>query len=195
MAKDRYEMRFAGAGGQGVITAAVIFAEAAGVYDGFNVCQTQAYGPQSRGGRAKAEVVISKSEIDYPKVVNMDCFLAMNQTALDAYFSNFEPNGILIVDSTFVDQTPTSRAISIPFTQMAKIDFGKEIVANIIALGAVAQLTNKISLASLEQAVLARVPTKFKELNQQALQAGIKVAEKIDLASLPKSMAIDDMDS
>lgn len=192
MEKERYEMRFGGAGGQGVITAAVILAEAAGVYDGFNVCQTQSYGPQSRGGNSKAELVISRKEIDYPKVIKMDCFLAMNQTALDDYFYDFETNGLLVVDSTFVSQTPTSRAISLPFTAMAR-ELGKEIVANIVAIGAVAKLCGKISLESVEKAVLARVPAKFRELNQQALIMGIKAAEQIDISKLPTSIALEDV--
>ncbi len=192
MEKDRYEIRFGGSGGQGVITAAVIMAEAAGVYDGFYVCQTQSYGPQSRGGNSKAELIISRQEIDYPKVIKMDCFLAMNQTALDDYFYDFEPNGLLVVDSTFVDQTPTSRAISLPFTAMAR-ELGKEIVANIIAIGAVAKLCGKVSLESLEKAVVARVPEKYRDLNQQALNVGIKAAEEIDISKLPSSIALEDV--
>ncbi len=193
MEKNRYEVRFGGSGGQGIITAAVILAEAAGVYGDFHVCQTQSYGPQSRGGRSKAEVIISKQEIDYPHVIKMDCFLAMNQPSLDAYFSDFEPNGLLIVDSTFVEQVPTSRAISLPFTRMAREDLGKEIVANIIALGAVVQLSGIISLASLEKAVLSRVPVKFRELNQQALQAGIAAAKQVNLGTLPRSSVTEEI--
>ncbi len=192
MDKDRYEIRFGGSGGQGVITAAVIMAEAAGVYDGFHVCQTQSYGPQSRGGNSKAELIISEKEIDYPKVIKMDCLLAMNQAALDDYFYDFEPNGLLVVDSTFVEQTPTSRAISLPFTSMAR-ELGKEIVANIVAIGAVAKLCGKVSLNSVEKAVLSRVPEKFRELNHQALIAGIKAAEEIDLSKLPSSIPLEDV--
>lgn len=192
MKKERYELRFCGSGGQGVITAAVIFAEAAGVYGDYYVCQTQSYGPQSRGGTSKAEVVISTSEIDYPKVVNMDCFLAMNQTALDSFFSDFNPNGLLVVDSTFVDQTPTSSSISLPFTETAR-ELGKEIVANIVALGAVSHLCGKLVVADLEKAVLARVPAKFAELNRKALFAGIELAENINISDLHHSPSLDDI--
>ena len=185
-------MRFCGSGGQGVITAAVIFAEAAGVYGDYYVCQTQSYGPQSRGGTSKAEVVISTQEIDYPSVVNMDCFLAMNQSALDSFFSDFNPKGLLIVDSTFVDQTPTSSSISLPFTEVAR-ELGKEIVANIVALGAVAQLCDKVPIDDLEKAVLARVPPKFADLNREALFAGVKLAKDINLDGLSHSPTLDDI--
>ncbi len=175
-----------------MITAAVIFAEAAGVFGDYYVCQTQTYGPQSRGGSSKAEVIISTNEIDYPKVVNMDCLLAMNQTALDSFFSNFNPKGLLIVDSTFVDQTPTSGAISLPFTEKAR-ELGKEIVANIVALGAVGYLSGKVSVENLEKAVFARVPEKFRELNREALYAGIELAQTVNVDSLTHSPSLDDI--
>jgi 2-oxoglutarate ferredoxin oxidoreductase subunit gamma len=192
MKKERYEMRFCGSGGQGVITAAVIFAEAAGVFGDYYVCQTQSYGPQSRGGSSKAEVIISTKEIDYPKVVKMDCFLAMNQTALDAFFSNFETDGLLIVDSTFVEQVPTSGAISLPFTEIAR-ELGKEIVANIVALGAIGYLSGKVSMENLEKAVIARVPEKFRELNIEALHAGIELAKNVNVDNLSHSPSLDDI--
>ena len=188
MKDDRYEIRFGGSGGQGIILAAVIFAEAAGVYEGYHVCQTQSYGPEARGGKSKAEVVISEEEIDYPKVIHMDLFLAMNQAALDAYFFDFKPNGILLADSTFVEQVPTSRALVLPFTRIARDDLGKEIVANIVALGAVGTLCPQVSLASLEKAVSSRVPEKFKDLNLKALHAGAEAAKAVDLSFLPRSI-------
>lgn len=192
MKKERYEMRFCGSGGQGVITAAVIFAEAAGVYGDYYVCQTQSYGPQSRGGTSMAEVVISSNEIDYPKVVNMDCLLAMNQTALDSFFSDFSPKGLLVVDSTFVGQTPTSSSISLPFTEVAR-ELGKEIVANIVALGAVGHLCGKLPIADLEKAVLARVPEKFRDLNKEALFAGVELAKDINVEGLNHTPTLDDI--
>ena len=79
----RYEIRLAGSGGQGLILAGVILAEAAGIYDGKFVCQTQSYGPEARGGASKAEVVISDEEIDYPKAIRPDVLLAMNQKSLE----------------------------------------------------------------------------------------------------------------
>lgn len=188
MTDDRYEIRFGGSGGQGIILSAVIFAEAAAIHEGFHVCQTQSYGPEARGGKSKAEVVISRGEIDYPKVIQMDLFLAMNQAALDAYFFDFKPNGILLADATFVDQVPTSRALVLPFTRIARNDLGKELVANIVALGAVGSLCSKVSLESLEKAVAAKVPPKFKELNLKALRAGANAASSVDLSLLPRSI-------
>jgi 2-oxoglutarate ferredoxin oxidoreductase subunit gamma len=192
MKEDRYEMRFGGAGGQGIILAAVIFAEAAGIYEGYHVCQTQSYGPEARGGRSKAEIVISYEEIDYPKVIRMDLLLAMNQTAVDAYFVDCKPDGILLADVTFVEQVPTSRALVLPFTGIARYQLGNELVANIVALGAVGFLCGKVSVANLEKAVASRVPAKFKELNIQALHAGARAAGEVDLSLLPRFIVSDE---
>jgi 2-oxoglutarate ferredoxin oxidoreductase subunit gamma len=188
MMEDRYEIRFAGSGGQGIIMAALIFAEAAGVYDGQYVCQTQSYGPEARGGNSKAEVVVSKEVIDYPKATKLDLLLAMNQAACDTYFPDLKPDGLLVVDSTLVDQVPTSRVVPIPFTKIALREAGRELVANMVALGAAGYLTQVVSLKSLELALLARVPKGTEEMNRKVFNAGIKAARKVDLNALPRSI-------
>jgi 2-oxoglutarate ferredoxin oxidoreductase subunit gamma len=174
---ERYEIRLSGSGGQGLIIAGIILAEAAGIYDGKFVCQTQSYGPEARGGASKAEVVISDEGIDYPKAIKPDLLLAMNQKSCDVYFFDLKPTGLLIVDSTYVKQLPTTRAVEIPFTQIAREKLGSEMVANVIALGALATLSGVVSLKSLEAAVLARVPAGTEELNKNAVEAGIKAAK------------------
>ena len=175
---QRYEIRLSGSGGQGLIVAGIILAEAAGVYDGKHVCQTQSYGPEARGGASKAEVVVGDEEIDYPKAVKPDLLLAMNQKSCDAYAMDLKRDGTLIVDSTFVKQLPTTRAVGIPFTQLARSELGKEMFANIIALGALTRLTGVVSLKGLEAAVLARVPAGTEDANRRALQLGIEAAER-----------------
>jgi len=174
---ERYEVRLSGSGGQGLIIAGIILAEAAGIYDGKFVCQTQSYGPEARGGASKAEVVISDEGIDYPKAIKPDLLLAMNQKSCDVYFFDLKPAGLLIVDSTYVKQLPTTRAVEIPFTQIAREKLGNEMVANVIALGALATLSGVVSLKSLEAAVLARVPPGTEELNRKAVEAGIEAAK------------------
>ncbi|MGQ9671121.1 MAG: 2-oxoacid:acceptor oxidoreductase family protein [Desulfosoma sp.] len=173
----RYEVRLSGSGGQGLIMAGIILAEAAGIHDGKYVCQTQSYGPEARGGASMSEVVISDEEIDYPKAIKPDVLLAMNQKSCDAYFFDLKPEGMLIVDSTFVKQVPTTRAVAIPFTQIARSELKKEMTANIVALGSLAVLTRCVSLSSLEAAVLDRVPPGTEVLNKKALEAGINAAK------------------
>ena len=175
----------AGSGGQGLILAGIILAEAAGIYDGKFVCQTQSYGPEARGGASKAEVVISDSEIDYPKAIRPDVLLAMNQKSLDAFSSDLKPGGLLLVDADLVQEVPASRSLALPFTRIAR-ELGRAMAANIVALGALAQLTGAVSLNSLSAAVLARVPKGTEDLNRRALAAGVNAAKEGGAVRLPE---------
>lgn len=175
----RYEIRLSGSGGQGLIFAGIILAEAAGIHDGKYVCQTQSYGPEARGGASKAEIVISDEEIDYPKAIKPDLLLAMNQKSCETYFFDLKPTGMLIVDSTFVKQPPTPRAFAIPFTMIAREKLDREISANIVALGALAVLSGAVSLGSLEAAVISRVPRGAEDFNRKAMELGVAAAREI----------------
>jgi 2-oxoglutarate ferredoxin oxidoreductase subunit gamma len=175
---SRYEIRLSGSGGQGLILMGIILAEAIGIYDGKYVAQTQSYGPEARGGSSKSEVIVSDEEIDYPKAIRLDLLLAMNQKSCDEFYPDLKPEGLLIVDSTFVTQTPTPKAFQIPFTRLAREKSGREVVANIIALGALSQLTPIVSAKAVESAVLARVPKGTEKLNRDALRAGMNAAKR-----------------
>jgi 2-oxoglutarate ferredoxin oxidoreductase subunit gamma len=175
----RYDIRLSGSGGQGLILMGIILAEAIGIYDGKHVAQTQSYGPEARGGSSKAEVVVSDEEIDYPKAMKLDLLLCMNQKSCDDYYMDLKPDGILIVDSTFVTQVPVTRAYRIPFTKIAREKFKKEMVANIVALGTISKLTSIVSPKAIEAAVLARVPKGTEQLNRDALRAGMQAARKV----------------
>lgn len=185
----RQEIRLAGSGGQGIIMAAIVLAEAAGVHEGRQVSQTQSYGPEARGGTCKAEVVISDAPIDYPKVAKPDFLLAMNQASVNTYFGDLKPTGLLIVDSTLVSKVPTAKTVSIPFTKIAREEFGTDLVANMVALGALGWLSKRVSVESLEEALLSRVPPGTEELNLKALRAGVLAAESYDLNKLPQTLA------
>jgi 2-oxoglutarate ferredoxin oxidoreductase subunit gamma len=184
----RYAIRFSGSGGQGIITAAIIYAEAVGVYGGKFVCQTQTYGPEARGGKSRAEVVISDQPIDYPKALALDLLLAMNQAACDAYFFDLKANGLLVVDSSLVEQHPTSRIITIPFTDIARDEVGREMVANVVALGSIGVLAGQVSLEKLEKALLARIPRGTEEMNMKAFALGVEHGRKVNVNDLPRAI-------
>ena len=174
----RYDIRLSGSGGQGLILMGIILAEAVGIYSRRYVAQTQSYGPEARGGSSKTEVIISDEEIDYPKAMKLDLLLAMNQKSCNDYYMDLKHDGILIVDSTFVNQIPVQRAYQIPFTRIAREKLKKEMVANIVALGAITKLTNIVTQKAVEQAVLARVPKGTEKINHDALKAGMAAAMK-----------------
>jgi 2-oxoglutarate ferredoxin oxidoreductase subunit gamma len=169
----RYEIRLSGEGGQGIVLAGVILAEAAAIYDGKNATQTQVYGPESRGGASKAEVIISEEEIDYPKALSVDLFLALTQAAADKYGREVKPSGIVILDSSKVMTDPEGLFAlhRLPIIETAK-EVGKVMVANIVSLGAIVGLSKAVSRHAIEQAILARVPKGTEALNLRALEAG-----------------------
>ena len=175
---SRYELRFSGAGGQGLITAGIIMAKAASIYEGKQAVQSQSYGPEARGGASKSEVIISDGPIDYPKATTVDALLAMTQEACDKYTHDLKDGGILLVDSDLVQKLPKGnyRIISFPIINTAKSDVGREIVANIVALGAMVALTGQVSRENAEKAVLSSVPEAFIELNRKAFSIGYEKA-------------------
>jgi 2-oxoglutarate ferredoxin oxidoreductase subunit gamma len=172
----RMEVRLAGSGGQGLLLAGLVLAEAAGLYDGREVAMVQSYGPEARGGASKAEVIVSDNPIDYPLCTTVDLLLALNQEAADTYTWDVDPSAWVVVDSDLVKHAPTSRAVGLPFTATARDKLKKTMVANVVALGAISQLTGVVSLKALEKALLARVPAGTEALNKKALSLGAKLA-------------------
>lgn len=187
---DRTEIRLAGEGGQGMILAGIILAEAAAIYDGKNTIQTQSYGPEARGGASKAEVIISDGEIDHPEVISADVLVAMSQEACDKYASGLKKNGTLIVDEEKVGRVPTTRAVKVPITKLAVEVTGKAITASVVALGVLVGLTHVVSREAVEKAVTARAPKGTEDLNRAALAAGFAAADQIiSKSQMPKGEA------
>ena len=175
MTQARTEIRLAGSGGQGLITAGIILAEAA-IYDQKNVVQSQSYGPEARGGASKAEVIISDGPIYYPKATWVNILLAMSQKACDQYLYDLTVDGTFIADTTYVTQVPTSRAITIPLSSRTREKFGRELFSNIVALGALVGTTGIVSKKAIKAAVLARVPEGTEKINEEALNFGFTLA-------------------
>ena len=176
---ERVEIRLAGEGGQGMILAGIILAEAAAIYDGKNAIQTQSYGPEARGGASKSEVIIGTGELDHPEVINADALVALSQEACDKYAAVLKKNGVLIVDTEKVGRVPVNNAVKIPITQIALEKTGKTITTNVVALGIVVALTHVVSREAIKKAVLARAPKGTEEINRIALQAGFEEAERV----------------
>jgi len=174
----RHEVRVGGTGGQGAILAGILLAEAA-MRDGKNVAQTQSYGPEARGGASRSEVVISDGEVHYPRVIQADITLCMSQKACDRYGRQVRPDGLLILDSDHVTRAPTTRAVRVPMTQLAREVAGREIVANVVGLGVLAGLTGIVSREALEAAIRDRAPRGTVDVNLQALAAGFEAAERL----------------
>jgi 2-oxoglutarate ferredoxin oxidoreductase subunit gamma len=176
----RVEIRCSGSGGQGILLAAAIIAEAAAAL-GRHVVQTQSYGPEARGGASKAEVIIADEPIDYPEVDRPEVSLVLSQAAYAKYAKDTRPGGLLVYDSGLVEVDPDDLSVvrcGLPFTQVAADELGKKVVTNIVAVGALAALGDALPADAVREAVLSRVPPRFKELNERAFDLGLRLGEE-----------------
>ncbi len=170
---ERTEIRLAGAGGQGIILASIILAEGAVAADKY-ACQSQAYGPEARGGACKAEVVISDSRISYPEVRDPDFVMALTQKAADKYVTNLKEGTVILLDSrlTLPEEASKYRVYQLPILDTAEKVIGRAQTANIIAVGAINSIFHICSNEQLFEAARKRVPQGTEELNLKALLAG-----------------------
>ncbi len=179
----RLEIRVAGFGGQGIIRTGLMLAMAACLYDKKkrNAVQTQSYGPESRGGACKSEVVISEEEIDFPKITEPDVLIAMSQEAYNQYVGSLRKDGTILLDPDMVPKrsdTPHLQVFRVPATKIAE-ELGKRIVANVVMLGAFAFLTNLIPKEAIEESVLKNVPKGTQELNSRAFEKGYEYGKQL----------------
>ncbi len=173
----RLRVVFSGAGGQGVITAAIILAEAAVIYEGLNATQSQSYGAAARGGSTRSDIIISGNEIDFPGVTQPNVLVCLTQQSYNDYSPIIRPGGTLLSDSRFV--TPIKKVdakqLQLPMYETVMDNLGKPIVFNICVLGALVGLTGMIKPESLLKAIHDRVPKDFIELNTRAFEMGLEM--------------------
>jgi len=172
----RHEVRFSGFGGQGIILSAVILGRAAVMHDNKFAVQTQVYGPEARGGASMSQVIIDDAPILFPKVANPDIYVIMSQEGFEKYGAGANKESVMMVDSTLVYSRPQCRYIEIAATREAKQTLGRDIVANIVMLGALVASTHVVSEAALEKAILDSVPKGTETLNQKAMKRGLELA-------------------
>ena len=183
----RVEFRLSGSGGQGLLLAGIVLADAA-IQDGKNAVQTQSYGPEARGGSSKAEVVISDGDIDYPKATEPDFLLALTLDAFRTYGLSMK-KGIIITDTSVAADLPSAGTrlealtsgipiIALPILETASKKLGRAVVANMVALGVLGGVSGVASPKALREAVRNRVPKGTEDLNLAALEAGLSLAEE-----------------
>ena len=173
---ERMEIRLAGKGGQGVILASIILAEAA-VNAGKYACQTQSYGPEARGGACKAETIISDKKISYPEITSPDFVMALTQKAADKYVTGLKEGAVVLLDSriTLPKEADKYRIIQLPILDTAEKEIGRAQTANIIAVGAINSIFHICTNEQLFEAARKRIPAGTEELNLKALLAGEKL--------------------
>jgi len=183
---ERCRMVFSGAGGQGIITAAIVLAEAAVLYEGLIAVQSQSYGPEARGGASRSDVIIADSDILYPRVIQPNVLVCLTQEAYNTYYSIIRPGGLLLTDSRYVKTMSkiNARQIELPIHKTVMDHIGNPVVMNICMLGTVAGLTGLVRPESIVRVLRTRVPEEFLEINQKALELGLDLTGQHPVGSL-----------
>jgi len=176
----RCEVRLSGEGGQGLVLAGKILATAAAIHAGLNATQSQSYGPEARGGASRSEVIISDGDIDYPKAINVDVFLALTQKSFDSYRHDVKPTAVTIVDSEAVSvnvEVPY-KVVSAPIVSIAVNELGRALFTNIVALGVVVGVSKIVPVDAVRAAIKQLVPKGTDEKNLKAFELGLAEARK-----------------
>jgi len=175
---SRYEVRIAGLGGQGIVTAGVMIGRGASVFGGKNVTLAQSYGPESRGGASKVEVIVSDEKINYPKLRKPNIVAVMSQEAYQKNIGDLNGDTIVVVDPDMVQEDQlnhTARTYRVPATRIAE-RLGKKIVSNMVMVGAIIGLTDMVDTAAVEKAIAKYTPRGTEQLNLTAFKNGYDLA-------------------
>jgi 2-oxoglutarate ferredoxin oxidoreductase subunit gamma len=176
---ERCRIIFSGSGGQGIITAAVILAEAAVLHEGLNAVQSQTYGPEARGGASRSDVIIADTEIRFPKVIQPNVLVCLTQDAYNKFSGLIRPGGLLLTDSHYVKQEKKvdARQVELDMYKRVMDKIGRPLVFNICMLGALMSLTQLIKPESIMKVLESMIPAGILTLNKQALKLGLEIAE------------------
>ena len=180
-------IRFTGFGGQGVILMGIVLARAAALHDQpvgvdgkvkrKSAIQTQSYGPSARGGHSKCDVKISTEEMHYPFVEIPDYLVVMSRQAYSKYIHDVKPETKIVLDPDLVPDSPEGHVHRIRATKSAE-ELGTRVVANVVMLGAMREISNIVSYDALEKAMLEVVPPATFDLNKRALALGSKLGKE-----------------
>lgn len=174
----RFEIRFSGLGGQGIITLGKVMGEGLAIGHGYNVTQTQSYGPEARGGSSKCDLVISSQPISYPKAESLDVLVALSQEACNTYYPYLKPGGMLILETDLVPQPPTNRFLGLPYTALARDKVGIVQAMNTVVLGSLSYVLPFIHQATMRKSLESVLPQKIRAVNTKAFNLGHRLAKK-----------------
>ncbi|MBN1891208.1 MAG: 2-oxoacid:acceptor oxidoreductase family protein [Clostridiales bacterium] len=176
-----YSIIIAGFGGQGILSAGKIIAEAA-LIEGREVSWFPSYGPEMRGGTANCSVVISDEAIGSPVINDADVLIALNQPSYDKFKVNVKKGGIIIIDSSLVQSTGSDEGVRFFPIEASSIanDLGNMAYAPIVLLGCLSESSNCFRKESFEKALHDVLPERRHHMipnNIQAFERGVAFAE------------------
>ncbi len=172
----RQELKIAGFGGQGVLSAGIMLANCA-MNQGLHVSWIPSYGPEMRGGTANCSVILANHRIGSPLTPNPNVLVAMNGPSLDVFENDAQTDGLILVNTSMISrqvQRKDVRVIYIPLTQIAS-DLGLVAAANMVLLGAYLTYTKIIDYQRLIEMVPLTLKKKhLADINIKAVEAGVR---------------------
>lgn len=169
---------FAGFGGQGILFSGKFLAYK-GLIEDRQVSWLPSYGPEMRGGTANCSVVVGDEPVGSPVVTEPDVAIIMNKPSLISFEKAVKPGGVLLYNTSLIDQKPTRTDITVvevPCNDIAA-ELGNARVANMVMLGAYCRAAGHIALESVEDAMRHKLGEKKAHLmpiNRQALDRGVE---------------------
>lgn len=168
-------IRISGFGGQGVISAGVLLAQA-GMMEGKEVSFFPAYGAEMRGGTANCSVVVASEEVSTPIVSSPDTAIVLNEPSLAKFEPMVKPGGLLIVNSSLINSKATRKDIKVLYVPCNGVagELGNAKVMNMVAIGAFAAATGAISVDAIAKAL----PKVYKKLKPEVIELNIKALKR-----------------
>jgi len=167
-------IRVAGFGGQGVLLAGEVLAEA-GLDAGLEVSWLPSYGPEMRSGTSNCHIRLSREPIDSPLVTSPNMLLAMNEPSLKKFVATVQPGGWILYNGDAIPDDCKREevyALAFPFTQIAD-QLGEPRVANMVILGTLLEITGVLPQSSVDAALNRLVKhSKWLEIDERALARG-----------------------
>jgi 2-oxoglutarate ferredoxin oxidoreductase subunit gamma len=177
----RFEARFAAVGGQGVILAGDVLAEAAANFEGLYAVQSPTYTAQVRGGTTKTDVIIDTEEILFPRATAIDFFLCLAQKSYERFAYNLKPQCIVLIDPNLVHKVEEEKykIVRIPIIELTKKELGRMVFTSQVALGAMVELTHCVQPESMIGAIKKKVPQGTEEINIRAFNIGVNSVRRL----------------
>jgi 2-oxoglutarate ferredoxin oxidoreductase subunit gamma len=168
-------IKISGFGGQGVISAGYLLAQA-GMMEGKEVSFFPAYGAEMRGGTANCSVVVASDQVSTPIVTTPDTAIVLNEPSLAKFEPTVKPGGLLIVNSSLVNSKPTRTDIKVLYVPCNEIasELGNPKIMNMVAMGAFAAATGAITVEGIANAL----PKVYKKLKPEVIELNVKALRR-----------------
>lgn len=156
---------FAGFGGQGILFAGKVLAEAA-LLEGREVLWIPSYGPEMRGGTASCTVIVADRLIGSPIVDRADHAVVLNPPSMAKYAPLVAVGGLLVVNTTLIEAEPGRddiEVLEVPCTAVARRS-GDDKLVSVVALGALIGARRFVEPDSVHRALGVLLGQKHADL-------------------------------